>query len=168
MDGKAHRADAGQRGGKAIGGDCFVRVDPEFVLFFAGRDLGVGLRVDVGIDPERNSGGAPRSVATAARRRSSGSDSTFNWWMPWESATAISRRSLADPRENDALGRNAGGESAPQLALRDDVRAGPETGKNPQHGEVRIGLDGITDERLFGGRRRRRRRRYWATKAAVE
>ena len=54
---------------------------------------------------------------------------------------------FADPGEDDPLGRHAGGERAPQFALGDDVGAGAEPGEEAQHGEVRVGLDGIADQR---------------------
>ena len=72
------RLDAGQRSGKSVGLDRVVDVDAELVLFLAGRDLGVGQRVDIGIDPDRDPGGRDRALsATALSRRSSGINSTL-------------------------------------------------------------------------------------------
>ena len=46
--------DAGQRSGKSVGLDRVVDVDAELVFFLSGRDLGVGQRIDIGIDPDRD------------------------------------------------------------------------------------------------------------------
>ena len=54
MHGEPDRLDAGQRGGEPIGGRRLAEVDAEFVLLSAGRDLGVGPRIDIGIDAERD------------------------------------------------------------------------------------------------------------------
>ena len=59
-------------------------------------------------------------------------------------------RCFADPGEDDPLGRHAGGQRAAQLPLRDDVGARAEAGKKAEHGEIGIGLDGITDQRPLG------------------
>ena len=61
---------------------------------------------------------------------------------------------LADPGEDDALRRNAGGESTSQLAFGDHIGAGAEPGKKPQHRLIGIRLDRIADERRIAGERR--------------
>ena len=73
--------------------------------------------------------------------------------MPASSAAAISAAVLPTPEKMIRSRRHAGGERAAQLALRDDIGAGPETGEEAQHGEVRIRLDGIADQRPLGQER---------------
>ena len=58
--------------------------------------------------------------------------------------------------------RDAGGERAAQLALGDDIGAGAEPGEQPQHGEVRVGLDRIADQRRARAAKASAKRRYWA------
>ena len=62
-------------------------------------------------------------------------------------------RRLADPGKDDPLGRHAGGERAAQLPLGDDVGARAEAGEVTQHGEVRVGLDRVADQRPLGQER---------------
>ena len=72
--------------------------DAELVLRLAGRDLGVGLRVDVGIDAQRDvraCGPSPRRSRTSSS--SSGSDSTLKQRMPSSTASASSRAVLPTP-----------------------------------------------------------------------
>ena len=56
MHREADRLDPGQFGGEAVRLGRIADVDAEFVLLPAGRDFGVGHRVDVRVDPERDSG----------------------------------------------------------------------------------------------------------------
>ena len=59
-------------------------------------------------------------------------------------------RRFADPGKDDPLWRYAGGERAAQLALGDDVGPRAETGEVPEHGEVRVCLDGVANQRPLG------------------
>ena len=59
-------------------------------------------------------------------------------------------RRLADPRKDDPLGRDAGGQRAAQLAFRDDVGPRSEAGEVAQHGEVGVCLDRVADQRPLG------------------
>ena len=65
--------------------------------------------------------------------------------MPASTAAVSSVVGLADPAEHDALGREARGERAGQLAAGDDVRAGAEVAQHPEHREVRVRLDRVGD-----------------------
>ncbi len=55
------------------------------------------------------------------------------------------RLGLADARENDCVGVEAGGECAAQLPHRHDVRARAQALQHAQHAQVPIRLDGVTD-----------------------
>ena len=156
MHRKPDRLDAGQRSGEAVGRDRVVDIDAELVLFLAGRDLGVGQRIDIGIDPDRDRRDpAARRRRSSLSRRSSGIDSTLIWWMPAASAASSSPRVLPTPEKMIRSRRDAGGERAAQLAFRDDVGAGAEPGEEAQHGEVRVRLDRVADQRPLGARTRR-------------
>src|SRR5690606_8862077 len=56
------------------------------------------------------------------------------------------RDRLADAAEDDALGCDAGGARAEQLAAAHDVGAGAQLREQPQQREVAVRLDGIGDE----------------------
>ncbi len=53
---------------------------------------------------------------------------------------------LPDAREDDALGRNTGGERPKQLATRDDVRAAAHRSEQLQNGQVGVGLECKADQ----------------------
>ena len=78
----ADDGEAGQGAGAVIDGTGARDRHAELVLRLAGRDLGVGARVDVRVDPD---GDARRLAARAGdlgQRSSSGSDSTLKQRMP--------------------------------------------------------------------------------------
>ena len=58
---------------------------------------------------------------------------------------------LAHAREEDARGRNAGGKSDPELALRDDVAAGTGVRHGAHDGERGVRLERIADHRVHVG-----------------
>ena len=62
---------------------------------------------------------------------------------------------LADAREHDAVGRDAGRARAAQLALADDVGAGALGREQPQHGEPVVRLHRVVDVRIQAGVRQR-------------
>ena len=65
----AARVDAGQRAGKAIERKRLGEGDAEFVLGLAGRDLVMGLGVDIGVDAKRDAGGEPERRRDLAQAR---------------------------------------------------------------------------------------------------
>ena len=69
MHRKADRLDAGKLAGELVCGNRLVKFDAEFVLLPAGRDLGVGMRVDIRVDPDRD---RARSGPARWRLRSAG------------------------------------------------------------------------------------------------
>jgi hypothetical protein len=68
--------------------------------------------------------------------------------MPPSSASAISAGRLADPGKDDLFGRDAGGTGAAIFPARDDVGAEPKCREGCEHRAVRIGLDGVSDQRI--------------------
>ncbi|ODN70349.1 hypothetical protein A6302_02327 [Methylobrevis pamukkalensis] len=91
--------DARQRRGPGIDPARLAPGNAELVLRLAGRDLGVGEGIDVGIDPEATAATSPRAAAIADSASSSGSDSTLKQWMPASSASAISPAVLPTPEK---------------------------------------------------------------------
>ena len=149
MHGKSDRLDPRQIGGKAIGGHRLAMRDAEFVLLAAGRDVAVGLCVDIGIDPDRDPRRVPRAAASSLSRCSSGTELDIDLVDVCVERRLELGTGLADPREKNALRGHAGGKSAAQLAFGNDIGAGAEGGEEPQNGEVGIGLDRVADQRLL-------------------
>ena len=123
----------------------------ELVLGLAGRDLGVGLRVDVGIDAHRDAGGA--TLARGDRRQQF--QLGFGFDVDAENVFVERKREfvrgLADAGEHDLLRRDAGGPRALEFAAGHHVGAGAELGKRLDHRLVGIRLHGVADERLHVG-----------------
>ena len=109
------------------------------------------LGVDVGIDAQRHVRGVSEALGHLAQRAQLGLA------LDVEAEDALLQRvghllaRLADAGEDDLVCRHAGGERAPQLALGDDVHAGAKLGERAQHRLVRVGFDGIADERVLPG-----------------
>ena len=118
----------------------------ELGLALAGGDFLVGLRVDVGIDAERDFGGAANADGNLAQRFQ------FRLGLDIEVHDAgLQRerhlaRGLADAGENDLRGAHAGRQRAPDLALRHHVHAGAERVPASDHRLVGVGLDREADQ----------------------
>ena len=150
MHRKADRLDAGKLAGELVCSNRLVNFDAEFVLLPAGRNLGVGMGVDIRVYPDRDPRDpAPRTgdFAQPAQLRHRLDIDLMDAGI--ERRCHLGRR-FADPGEDDPLGRHAGGERAAQLPLRDDVGTRAEAGEEPEHREVRVCLDGVADQRPLG------------------
>ncbi len=120
----------------------------EFVLGLAGRDLGVGLRIDIGIDADRNVGGAALGRGDAGEQfelRLGFDIDAENVLLDGERQFA---RGLADAGEHDLVRRHAGRARAQQFAFGDDVGAGAEPRQRRDHRLVGIRLHGVADQRV--------------------
>src|SRR6516162_9996462 len=127
--------------------------DGEFILGFAGCDLGVGFRIDVGIDPNRDVGGPP----LASRNRREELELRLRLDIDAQDA-GIDRsgefgRALPDAGEHDPVGRNAGGERALEFSARHNVGPGTEPRQGGDHGLIGVGLHGVANERAHVGER---------------
>ena len=141
--------DAGKVARQGVKRARIAPAHAEFVLGLAGRNLGVGLRVDVRVDAERDAGAcAARARHLAQDARSSASDSTLKPKMPASSAKAISARVLPTPENTIFPRRNASRKRAADFALRDHIGAAAKPGERADHGEVRVRLDGVADQRV--------------------
>ena len=87
----------------------------------------------------------PRRAAMASISASSASDSQLKLWMPFAARTRPPSRGLADAGEHDLRRIAAGLQHAKQLAAGDDVEAGAGFRQQRQHGQRRVGLDGVAD-----------------------
>ncbi len=125
-----------QPGGAGINAFHVFELDAEFILVSARGDLGVRVRVHVGIDPRGHgrdffeAGGDP---ADARQFRPAFGVETIN--VPAQSEFDLLLR-LADPRENAGARAAAGGDDPAQLARADNVEAGAEIGQDTQDGQV--------------------------------
>ena len=150
----AGRRDTRQPVRQSVEGRGLRERHAELVLGFAGRDLVVGLGVDIGIDPD----GDPRD--RAPRRRHLAQRPKLGLRLDIEGEDAGLERKchllarLADAGENDQLGRHLDRQRAAQLAFRHHVHAGAEPRQRGQHAEIGIGLDRVADERAGRGRER--------------
>jgi diaminopimelate decarboxylase len=113
----ADRLDAGQCGGEAVGLNRILDIDTELVLFLTGRNLRVGQRIDIGIDPDRDSGG----LMAGFRDRTQ--PAQFRDRLDIDLPDAGGERGvqlvtrLAEAGKDDPRWRDAGGEGATQFAL---------------------------------------------------
>jgi hypothetical protein len=119
--------------------------DAELVFLLAGRNLRMGLGVDIRIDAERHM----RLLAFA--HGAGVQHFQFGFGFDVETVDAGVERQvhfggcLADTGKHDAVGRNAGGQRPAQFATRYHVDTGAQTSERLQHGLVRIRLHRVAD-----------------------
>ena len=97
MGGEAHRLDARHGSGFRIQCNRIGIGDAKLVPGPAGRDLVVGLGIDVRIDAQRNTAVRPAALARAESMSSSSALSTLIWPMPSASASCSSCADLPTP-----------------------------------------------------------------------
>ena len=155
--------EARQRRGAAVAGQRLVVGDAELVVLQAGRDVGVGPGVDVGIDAQadlrRATGGHRRARQQLQLRPAL---STLKQRTPAIKRPLHFGARLADAREHHLRGVAAGRQHALEFAAGDDVEAAAGLGEGLQHGQAGVGLHGVAEQMRRGrpgraGRRRRRR-----------
>ncbi len=120
----------------------------ELVLRLAGRNLPVGLRVHVGVDPDRNRRLHALGGGDLGERREFRFGFHVEAQDPAVEREGHLRWRLGDSREHDALARDADRTRPAQLALRDDIHPRPEAREGPQHRLVGVRLHGIAHERV--------------------
>ena len=125
---------------------------PNLFSLQAGGDVGVGLRVDVGIDAERR---RARAGPVAARRASSALE--LRRRLDVEAAGCRPRARRASRlrscrrRRTPSCRIAARREHARQLAARDDVEARAQAREQSQDGEIRVGLHRVADQVVAAG-----------------
>ncbi len=144
--------DVGQGGRAAIEVERVVVGDAELGLLEAGRDVRMGLRIDVRIDAQADrrplaalAGHFIQALQFRDRLDIEAEDAGFQRQLHFRSR-------LADAREDDFLRVGTGGQHALQFAAGDDVETGTEAGEQVEDGEVGVGLDGVADQRAVAGR----------------
>ena len=147
------QAQVRQAGGAVVGVGHAVEVDPELVLRLAGRDVLVGLGVDVRVHPQGDRGG----LAEAAGHGVDGLQFRLRFGVEAMDALAqgvldLGHR-LAHASERAAVGPPPRLEHAEQLAARDDVESRACPRQHLQHRQVRVGLDRITNQMVHAGHR---------------
>ena len=147
----ADDAHALELGGAGVNVTRAADGNAEFVLGLSGCDLGVGLGIDVGIDADRNIGGATLTGGDRGEELKLG----FGFDVDAENALLDRKREfacgLADTGEHGLLRRNTRGAGAQQLALGDDVGPRAEPGKRRNHRLVGIGFHRVANQRVDVG-----------------
>ena len=151
MDRDAGDIDRRQVRGLGVELPCLRPGNAEFVSAPAGGDLGVSRGINIGIDAERDRGGRAARPGDLV----DGLEFGFGFNVDLEYARLERegdfRRCLADPREDDPLGCDAGRQRPAQLTLRIDIGARPKPAQRMDHGEIGVGLDGVEDRRVERG-----------------
>src|SRR4029077_14441010 len=120
----------------------------EFVLGFAGRDLGMRLWIDIRIDAHRNVGGMAFGDGDRGQKLKLG----FGFDIDAEDAV-LDREveftsSLADARENDPLRLNASGARAKKVAFGHKHGGGAKPSERGDDRLVGIRLQRVTNKRI--------------------
>ena len=157
----AHNAQTRQLRRALVGRQCVLMGHTKFVALEPGRNIGMGFRIHVRIDPDADGCFAAKFQSNRVQ------DREFGFAFHIEAADtdlqgqAHFRAGFANPRKNDLAHVATGGDDAREFARRDDVKAAARLGKNLQHPQRGVGLHGVTnlglatDETpLVGGQRR--------------
>ena len=144
----ADDAHAGKLRGARIDVAGAADRNAEFVFGLAGRDLGMRLRIDVGIDADRNIG----ATAFGAGDRREEFKLRLGFDIDAQNVLVDGERQfarrLADAGEHDLVRRDAGAQRAQQFALGDHIGAGAEPRQGRDHRLVGIRLHGVADQRV--------------------
>ena len=141
----ARHAHAGQLGGARVDLARAADRNPELILGSAGRDFGMGARVDIGIDPHRDGDGPPFRRGDFGEQRQLG----LGFDVDAENAFIDSKRellrTLADPGEHDAVRRNARRHCPLELAFGYHVGPRAQACQRGDDGLIGIRLHGVAD-----------------------
>jgi len=129
----------------AVGLDRRRDIDPELVLLQAGRDVRVGLRIDVGIDPQRDAGPLSECLRAELDRLQLRRGFDIEEKNTARQGIVDLIDPLADARVNDLSRIRAGQKRSVQFAAGHDVDAAAFADEDPQDCDVGIGLCGETD-----------------------
>ena len=120
-------------------------IDTELVFLAAGRDLRMGLGVDIRIDPDRRR----RDHALGGGNLVEKPELVFRFDVELMNARIQSRRHLvrrlADAGENDLVRRDTGPEAALHLAAGHHIHARAQFAEQADYGKVRIGFQSVID-----------------------
>ena len=142
----AAQAEVFEAGGAGVDGGDLFKGDAEFIFVGAGGDFGVGVGGDVGVDAQgdgRNFLQAGGDAVDALQFRFALAVEGVNV-LPQGEFNFLFR--LAHAGEDAAARVAAGGDDALQVAGADDVEAAAGIGEHAEHGEVRVGFDGVANQ----------------------
>ncbi len=122
-----------------------VHRNPELDSALAGRDVRMGIGGDIRIDPDADPHRAPEPRGDPAERGQLGGGLEVHMADPRLDRGGQLLVGLADAAEDDALGLESRGERAGQLPAGNDVGARAKVAKQPEHGQVRVGLHRVGD-----------------------
>ncbi len=140
MNGDAAHVEARQVGSLGKGGARLGPRNTELVLLAPGRDFLVGTGINVRVDPDGDVDGRVARSGDFAECVKFG----FRFDVELENPSIKCKRHLcpclADPREHDLVGGDACGAHLANLALGNDVGAGPFVSQRANNGKVVVGL----------------------------
>ena len=148
---QSDRADARQLCGAAVERHDIGIGDPELVLRAAGGDLGVRAGIDVRIDAKHDARGAAHGGGEGRQHVQ------LLGAFHVDLRDILGQRqpqlafALADAREHDPFGGDAGLARAAKLAFADDIGAGALGREQPQHREPVVRLHRVVDVRIQPG-----------------
>ena len=147
----AANGQMGQGGGLPIGRQCLAVWNAELVFLQAGGDVGVGGRIHIRVDAQRDrclqvqfAGDLVQPFQFGQRFHVEAADASR------ECLTDLVGR-FAHAREHHLCRIAAGRHHTGQFAARHHVEAGAQAGKQLQNGQVAVGLHGIADARVTTG-----------------
>ncbi len=137
---------AGQR-------EDLVEWHPELDPAAPGRNVGMGIRSDVRIDPDPDRHRPPAPLGDPGEGRQLGRGLEVHVADAGRDRRLQLGVGLSHPAEHDPLGSEAGLQSPRELPARHDIRTGAEVAKCPEHAEVCVGLDRKADPMRQAGQR---------------
>ena len=137
----AGNVQAGQGGGLAIEGQGVFIGHAELVLAQTGGNIGVGMGIHIGIDPQAHRGPLAQAQGHAVEPLQLGRGFHVEAENPGAQGLGHFRLGLADAGEHHLARIRASGQHPAQLPAGDDVKPSAQTGEEGQHSQVGIGLD---------------------------
>ena len=142
----AHHMQPRKRRRAAVGAQGLAVGDAELVALQPGTDVGVRASIDIGIHAQADWRAAAQGQRFFVQRINLAL--TFDIEAAHTGGQRLAHFSagFADAREHHAAGFAASSQHARQFTARDDVKARASLRKGLQHGQVGVGLHGITDQ----------------------
>ena len=138
--------DEWQAGGAAIELERIAEGHAELALLQSGRDVGVCLRIDVGVHPQRNGRAPAHAAGNGIQRLELGRRFDVEAADAGRQRRLHFGRRLAHAGKDDPRRIATGGDDPRELAAGDDVEAASETGQDVQYSEAGIRLDRVAHE----------------------
>src|SRR5471032_55240 len=140
-----------QLGGRAIGVERVVEGHAELVGLQAGGDVGMGLGVHVGVDPQRYARGLAHGTGHFVQTMQLRNRFDVEAQDVMRQRQAHFVDALADAGEDHLARIAARRQHAQQLAAGDDVETGALARHQVEDGQVGVGLHGVADQGVAAG-----------------